>query len=442
MTVKKNQVENSERINQASRKSRERRRLFSFVSFILLFVLGGVREANPSEPGIPEPTEIEHPARESQATEDRSATVSGKVETGETFYDLMKSSETSNVEILAMAKAARKVFSLRKIKTGQPYEIRLDLNGEPETFRYEIDDHRIFVLNRKPDGWTAGVVLIEYEMRERVVEGSIQDSLYLSLVDACQPAVLAADLADVFAWDIDFALDLRYGDTYSILYEERWRDGRYAGPGRILAARMVSRGEVYTAVYYKDATGEEDYYDSDGRSLQKQFLKSPLRFKYISSSFSTNRVHPVLKIRAPHLGVDYAAPYGTPVRAAANGRVVSIGRNGGMGKMIKIRHTGIYATVYGHLSGYATGLNVGKQVKQGEIIGYVGSTGLSTGPHLHYAFYKNGKLINPMKEQNPRAKSIPPSEFDRFKTSARWLLERIQPQDSEKGSVSADGGRL
>jgi murein DD-endopeptidase MepM/ murein hydrolase activator NlpD len=444
MTVGKERLSSLKNLDQSIRNRRRHRQLILIASLFTLTALGGLAllEANPPKPeallGNPEPMVAKSSTDELHQTQDRPTTASGKIETGESFYDLMKSFNMADAEILTMANVSRKKFSLRRIKSGQPYEIAFNQNGEPARFECEIDDHRLLIVDRQNDGWSAKIDPIEYEIRERMVEGLIQDSLYLSLVDACQSTVLAVDLADIFAWDIDFSLDLRKGDAYSILYQERWRGDRYVGPGRILAAQVINQGETYSAVYYEDGTGDGDYYDPDGRSLQKQFLKSPLRFKYISSYFSKSRLHPILKIRRPHLGVDYAAPYGTPVRASADGRVIYKGRNGGMGNMIKIRHNGIYATAYGHLSRYARKLKVGKSIKQGEIIGYVGSTGLSTGPHLHYAFYKNGKLINPMREQNPRVKSIPPSELPQFKALAERVLERVQPHESEKTAASVD----
>jgi murein DD-endopeptidase MepM/ murein hydrolase activator NlpD len=394
-------------------------------------IMDSVREF--SEPVATEPLDGADPApAEAPVVE------SGEIESGESFYDLMKRFGTGDAEILSMSKAARPVFNLRGIKSGRSYRVTWRGKKNAVDFEYEIDDRRQLVLSGSIGNWTARIDPIEYDLRERVVRGVIEDSLYLSLVDACQSTVLAVNLADIFAWDIDFALDLRKGDAYGILYQERWRDDRYVGPGRILAAQIINRGETYSAVYYDGDPGGEDYYDSDGRSLQKQFLKSPLRFKYISSYFSKNRLHPILKIHRPHLGVDYAAPYGTPVRASADGRVIYKGRNGGMGNMIKIRHNRIYTTAYGHLSRYARHLKVGKSVRQGEIIGYVGSTGLSTGPHLHYSFYKYGRLINPMRERNPRAKSVPSSKLARFESLAHDRLERVRPPEYDKVAASVD----
>jgi murein DD-endopeptidase MepM/ murein hydrolase activator NlpD len=421
----------------------DRRPRFRFIRWlpaVLLLSAGGLGVPSMLEflRGLSEPIVAENADEAAPTPEEAPVVESGEIESGESFYDLMKKFGTEDAEILSMTQAARPVFDLKRIMAGRSYRVAMRGEKNPVGFEYEIDDGRQLVLSGLIGNWTARIDPIEYQMRERVVRGVIEDSLYLSLVDACQSTVLAVNLADIFAWDIDFALDLRKGDAYGILYQERWRDDRYIGPGRILAAQVINRGETYSAVYYDGDPGGDDYYDSDGRSLQKQFLKSPLRFKYISSYFSKNRLHPILKIHRPHLGVDYAAPYGTPVRASADGRVIYKGRNGGMGQMIKIRHNRIYTTAYGHLSRYARHLKVGKSVRQGEIIGYVGSTGLSTGPHLHYSFYKYGRLINPMREENPRAKSVPSPKLARFEALAHKRLERVRPPEYDKVTASVN----
>ena len=362
---------------------------------------------------------------------DQPAIQTGEIESGESFYDLMKKHGVEDIDVLMMTEATKKTFNLHKISTGHFYKLFFDDQGEPVKFEYDINRRQFIVLTKDLNEWSVEVKAIDYRIREQVVQGVIKNSLYLSLVEECASTTLAVNLADIFAWDIDFSLDLREGDSFGILYEERWRDDHYVGLGRILSARFINQGKTYDAVYYKTSDGHSDYFDASGYSLQKQFLKSPLQFKYISSYFSKNRLHPILKIRRPHLGIDYAAPRGTPVRAAADGRVVFKGRDGGMGKMIKIRHNRIYTTAYGHLARYAKRIKSGKTVKQGEIIGYVGSTGLSTGPHLHYSFYRYGKLVNPMRIKNPKARSVPPSDLPDFKAWSQKLLHQIEPPSYE-----------
>lgn len=427
-----------------TRKNRRRRRLFTLgATALLLAAAAGIsfQWNTNSAPALQVTAEASLPSAADDAAlpaEPIPADHSGKVQSGESFYDLMKMAGADDSQIWAMSEATRKTFNLRRLKAGRPYEIIISPEGKPAGFSYGVDDHQLLVIAPSAEGWSARLQPIEYDYHERAVEGVIQDSLYLSLSDACLSPALAVELADIFSWDIDFAVDLRKGDTFSILYQERRLGGRYEGIGRVLGARILNQGETYTAFYHEDESGEGDYFDAEGRSLQKQFLKSPLRFKYISSYFSKNRLHPVLKIRRPHLGVDYAAPYGTPVRAAADGRVVFKGRNGGMGNMIKIRHNAVYDTAYGHLSEYARGLEVGKTVRQGEIIAYVGSTGLSTGPHLHYSFFKNGVQINPIREANPRAKSLPPSELEHFKSTVEERLLRMDPPERQRITATLD----
>lgn len=413
-----------------------------FIAIIFLVLQNWPPSATNSIVTEPDQNIAHQPLDDSPVRDSMPIVRTGQIKSGESFYDLMKKNGVADAEVLTIATATREVFNLRKIKAGRSYKIILGANGKPQTFEYQIDDHKELIISQHPNGWSSQIETVEYQIREKVVQGVIQDSLYVSLVEACASSVLAINLADIFAWDIDFGLDLRKGDSFGILYEERWRDDRYVGRGKIVAARFVNQEVTYNAVYYKDSNGHSDYFDASGHSLQKQFLKTPLQFKYISSYFSKNRLHPILKIRRPHLGVDYAAPRGTPVRAAADGRVVFKGRNGGMGKMIKIRHNRIYTTAYGHLARYAKRIKSRKTVKQGEIIGYVGSTGLSTGPHLHYSFYRYGKLVNPTKIKNPRAKSVPSKDLSKFKDIAHRRLNRIEIPRYEKVAVAAEQSRL
>jgi len=358
--------------------------------------------------------------------------IDGKIKSGESFFNLMKKHQIADSDILEMASSGNKVYKLRKIKIENPYQIIFDGEKKIKTFKYQIDDHQILWIKQKDNKWISEIEAIRYQIREKLAQGVIQDSLYVSLTKTCALTSLAIGLEEIFSWDIDFGLDLREGDSFNILYEERWQGDRYFGPGKILAARLVNKGKAFEGIYFEDHHGVGAYYNLEGDSLQKKFLKSPLNYKYISSHYSRNRLHPILKIRKPHLGVDYAAPYGTPVRATADGRVLFKGKKGGMGKMIKIRHNQSFGTAYGHLSRYAKGIKVNKRIKQGEIIGFVGSTGLSTGPHLHYSFFRYGKLVNPLRVKNPRTRSVFPSDFLKFKQLARDRLKQIYPKPNNK----------
>jgi murein DD-endopeptidase MepM/ murein hydrolase activator NlpD len=232
--------------------------------------------------------------------------------------------------------------------------------------------------------------------------------------DAC-----VAKFADVFAWDINFFVDPQPGDSFEIIFDKKFLAGRFAGYGDILAAKYVNRGHVFDAIGIKDAKGTMRYYDSEGKSLQKQFLKAPLRFTHISSGFSLHRLHPVLGIVRPHLGIDYAAPPGTPVYAAADGVVCYAGYHGGFGNFIRIRHGANYETSYGHLRAFAHGVRTGARVSQGDLIGTVGQTGLATGPHLDYRMTIGQRFVNPATVSLPREKSVPPEEAYAFELSQR-----------------------
>lgn len=253
--------------------------------------------------------------------------------------------------------------------------------------------------------------------KKRTFAGNVSTSLWESAEKYGVEPSLIINLTEIFAWQVDFNREVRPGDQWRLVVEEQFTRNKSIGWGEILAAEYVNQGEVYTAVRYVDKnTGYSSYFSPDGKSLKRMFLKSPMKFGRISSRFSKRRLHPVLKKPRPHLGVDYAAPQGTPVRSVGKGQITILGRRGGSGKMIKIRHNSVYQTAYLHLSRYAKGLRKGSRVEQGQIIGYVGSTGLATGPHLHFSFYENGRYVDPLGKKFPAADPVPKKQMDQFKT--------------------------
>ena len=232
-------------------------------------------------------------------------------------------------------------------------------------------------------------------------------------------------LAGIFGWDIDFALDIRQGDSFTVMYEELLLDGEKVGDGNIIAAEFINDDRTYRAYRYTDSKEKTEYYSPDGKSMRKPFMRTPVDLARISSRFNLRRKHPVLnKIRA-HKGVDYAAATGTAIKATGDGKVVHRGRKGGYGNTIILRHGNTYTTLYAHMSKYARKTGVGSRVKQGQIIGYIGSTGLATGPHLHYEFRVNGVHRNPLKVKLPSAKPLPESEMGRFQTSIQPLIVQL-----------------
>ncbi len=263
------------------------------------------------------------------------------------------------------------------------------------------------------------------QVSEQFAQGTIEGALFSATNKAGVPYSLALNMASIFEYDIDFAQDLRKGDQFELIYETKTLDGETVGTGNILTARFTNRGKTYTAVRYTDKQGNSSYYNADGSSLRKAFIRTPVDFARISSRYSTGRRHPILNTIRAHKGVDYAAPRGTPIKATGDGRVITAGRKGGYGNTVVIKHGKRYKTLYAHMQGFAKGIRPGSTVKQGQIIGYIGTTGLSTGPHLHYEFLVNGTHVDPLSQKLPAADPIDPSEKQRFVEYSKPLLAKL-----------------
>jgi murein DD-endopeptidase MepM/ murein hydrolase activator NlpD len=289
-------------------------------------------------------------------------------------------------------------------------------------FTYEIDAQHMLEVERQAQTFVGRLAPIAYEHRERVLQATMQTSLYATLAERGEDLRIAADLAEIFAWDVDFYTDMRSGDAFRVLLEERYRDGKPVGYHRILAAELLKQERVLQAVYYPREEDSGAYYRPDGHSMRRMFLRSPLQYTRISSQFSPRRLHPILKQYRPHLGIDYAAPMGTPVCSVADGVVVWAAQKGGNGKMVTVRHNPVYSTYYLHLSRFANGIRVGDRVSQGQIIGYVGSSGLSTGPHLDFRMTKHGKFLNPLGHNDVAAPPLSREVLPNFRAYARRLL--------------------
>lgn len=264
-----------------------------------------------------------------------------------------------------------------------------------------------------------------FEVRLAYRTGTIERSLFEDGREAGLSDPLIAKLAEIFGWDIDFALDVREGDSFVVIYEEKYWFGRKVADGPILAAEFSNHGRVYRALGVRGRDGRMSYYTPAGVSLRRPFLRTPVQFSSVTSRFSQARYHPILKTWRAHNGVDYAAPVGTPVRATASGRIISVGWNGGYGNSILVQHTGPYSTLYGHLSAYRSGLHAGQYVEQGEVIGYVGQTGLATGPHLHYELQVYGQYRNPLTFRLPPGEMIAPALRQGFVEAARSWTDRL-----------------
>ncbi len=265
-------------------------------------------------------------------------------------------------------------------------------------------------------------------------EGVIESSLFGAIDDIGGRPELAVRMADIFQWDIDFLRDIRKGDRFVALVEQRSVDGKFFGYGTLYGARFLNNGKELNAFAFADADGTVGYYDLDGAPVKKQFLRSPLKFSRITSRFSLNRYHPIHKKRMPHYGVDYGAPTGTPAHATATGTVTFVGRNGGAGNMVRLRHSNGYETNYLHLGRFGKGIRKGSRVSQGQVIGYVGSTGWSTGSHLDYRVKKNGQWINPLSITSPPADPLPDSLLRRYLAHALGMLELMEGREGPAGA--------
>ena len=284
--------------------------------------------------------------------------------------------------------------ALKVLKPGDRLEIA-HRNGQILSLRREIDDFKVLAIARDESGFAANTIAREVDVRVTSGHGVIASSLFEAGSAAGISDRTIMDMAGIFEWDVDFIQDVRVGDSFTVVYEELWRDGEKLRNGDILAAEFINQGTVYRAARYRDASGRSDYYTPDGHSVRKAFLRAPVEFSRISSRFNPRRRHPILNTIRAHKGVDYAAPTGTPVRAAGDGRIHFRGRQGGYGNHVVIEHGGGISTLYGHLSRFAKGASHGQRVRQGQVIGYVGSTGLASGPHLHYEYRVNGVHRNP-----------------------------------------------
>jgi murein DD-endopeptidase MepM/ murein hydrolase activator NlpD len=289
----------------------------------------------------------------------------------------------------------------------------------------KLSDSETLQVTRDENGFSSNVLENPLEIRTRVASASIRSSLFQAAADADLDDRVAFELADIFQYDIDFVLDIQSGDRFTVYYEEIWQDGARLRTGKILAAKFVNEGREYRAVRYSDAGGHAEYFTPDGKSLRKAFIRAPVQFSRVSSRFNSARRHPVLNRIRAHRGVDYAAPVGTPVRASGDGKVRFVGRQGGYGNVIELEHGSGVVTVYGHLSRFASQLRRGQRVELGNVIGYVGMTGLATGPHLHYEYRIRGAHKNPQTVPLPDAAPIPAGDREHFLAATAELVNEL-----------------
>ncbi len=419
-------------------KRKVRIRLFTFLTLLLASLVILVVSLKPRQqlPPTNSPTTI-YVDRFAEKKNYRQS-VHGTAHTialGDNLYQVLVNHGVKIQEVGGLIAAWRSLPELQKLRPGEILELIFARDSQRlEKVRYQNMQGQVLATTRTEQGWTTSRYAQPVVVTSALARGAIKDSLYQSAVDENIDFELALALADIFALDIDFFVDLRPGDHYSFLYGQRFREGKLVGNDRIVAAHFQNGSTRHRAYYYQAPGKRADYYDDQGNSLRKVFLKSPLRYSHISSGFSKRRLHPILKIYRPHPGVDYAAPTGTPVAAVGDGRVISKKWKNGYGRFIAIRHNSRYITSYGHLYRYASKIKVGSNVKQGQVIGYVGASGLATGPHLDFRMKKDGRFVNPLKNRLPAARPVPPNYLSDFKKRVASLEEELAQTQSPQGS--------
>ncbi len=347
--------------------------------------------------------------------------IKATVKSGDNLALIFARQGLSPQELDRIMRADKSTAVLKRLMPGQQFQLHID-NGQLQQLTYKIDALNTLKVNRGAnDGFTVATDTREMETRVTNTTGTINSSLFLAGQKAGMSDNLIMELAGIFGWDIDFVLDIRAGDHFTLVYEELFLDGQKQSNGNILTAEFVNQGKTYRALRYTDTRNNSDYYSPDGRSMRKAFIRTPVDFTRISSRFGKRR-HPTLKRMKNHHGVDYVAPRGTPIKAAGDGKLTFVGRKGGYGKAVIIQHGGKYSTLYAHMSRIKPGMRRGKRIRQGQTIGYVGSTGRSTGPHLHYEFRVNGVHRNPLTVRLPDAAPIKAKYKTDFLDKSRGLV--------------------
>ena len=357
-----------------------------------------------------------------------------EVRRGDNIFSLLKGCGVNGPQIHSLFKSIRPEYNLAAITPGQPLKVWVT-DESPADLRkltYDIDPVTYIEVVPEDGIFKARKHKRTLEVFHERAEGTVTNSLYESATQAGLSPEIVMDLTDIFGWDINFFTEIQEGDTFTVLYEKYYVQGRLKGYGRVVSARFVNRGQEHLAVYFDNKKGAPGYYDEHGNPIHKLFLKAPLNYRRISSGFSRRRIHPIFHVQRPHLGVDYAAPSGTPVVALGEGRIISNGWARGFGQSIQVKHPGGYVTYYGHLSRFAKGMRKGKHVSQGDVIGYVGATGIATGPHLDFRVRYRGAFINPLKLEPVNGPPLDGSALARFRQTSLKLLSMLDDVSLDK----------
>ncbi len=367
--------------------------------------------------------------------------IAGEVPAGRSLYEaLLVHDGVLPATVEAILRAAADLRDLSRVRAGETYRFAFDAEGRLLEYRQRETPFEELVVQRGADGeLTARIEKAEVERIRRRASGRVEGSLWdAAIASAIEPEIVIG-LTDIFAWQIDFLTETRSDDAFDVLWDDLRIDGEKVGEGPVLAARYVNRRTVHEAVRYETEDGRSDYFDPSGRSRRLQFLRSPLSYRRISSGFSRARMHPILRRVTPHHGIDFAADRGTPVVASGDGKVLFAGRKGPNGNMVEIGHGSIYRSYYLHLARFARGVKRGAPVSQGQTIGYVGSTGRSTGPHLDYRMKRHDTYVDPLKETFREVRAVPGEELTRFQEVCRKLLAELDAVDAASTFASNAG---
>jgi murein DD-endopeptidase MepM/ murein hydrolase activator NlpD len=348
-----------------------------------------------------------------------------RVQRGDTVAELLTRLNIEDAAASDYLRKAAEAVSFRKLPAGTEVQAETTASGGLIALRYLGDNGSQILIEKQDGAFITKTLAAQLEKRLFVRTGEIKTNLYAATDEAGMPEAAANQLNELFSGDIDFHHDLRKGDKFTVVYEMTYSNGALLRAGRIQAAEFINQGHAYRAVYFQKDEQHGDYYTPDGKSVHKAFLRSPIEFSRVSSRFSNSRFHPILNKWRSHKGTDFAAPMGSKVRVTADGVVSVVGKQGGYGNVIMVSHQGRYTTVYGHLSRFAKGLHKGQHVAQGEVIGYVGMTGLATGPHLHYEFRVNGVQRDPLRVALPDAKPIDSTYLAAFQPVAEEFVARL-----------------
>lgn len=361
------------------------------------------------------------------------------VQNGDNLSIIFKRAGLNDRAIYELFSEAKDAKDLRNIRPGQKMAFLVE-NGQLQGLDYTINQLSSLRFERTAKGFDSKETTLTPDIKYAFRQASIDSSLYMAGKRAGMPSNLTMELANIFGWDIDFALDIQKGDSFKVMYEEQFLNGKKIDTGKIMAAEFTNGGKTFKAVRYTDKDGVSNYYTPDGRGMHKAFLRTPIEFARISSHFNLARKHPVLHIIRAHKGTDYAAARGTPIRATGNGKIAFAGRKGAFGNCIIIQHGQGIETLYGHMNGFAKGMKTGTRVSQGDVIGYVGSTGLASGPHLHYEFHVNGQVRNPVTVPLPKSIGIEKTELARFNETTRPLIAKLDGYKSSSRVAVAKSG--